>query len=101
MRSTASHGPPEATVHPTGKTPAVLLKKRANCPVPRAKIYVFPKDRSYDLKKPARLDTGDVRPSSPDVRRVAMDAVAPQDVRWMRVRSSRVVLSRQCRGQAP
>src|SRR6201999_1725776 len=40
-----------------------------------AKIYVFPKGRSYDLKKPARLDTGDVRPSSPDVRRVAMDAL--------------------------
>ena len=29
-----------------------------------------------------------------------MDAHLPQDVRQERVRSSRVVLSRQCRGQA-
>jgi hypothetical protein len=30
------------------------------CQARRAKIFIFPKDRSYDLKKPARLDTGDV-----------------------------------------
>jgi hypothetical protein len=29
-------------------------------PVLRSKIFIFPKDRIYDLKKPARLDTGDV-----------------------------------------
>src|ERR1700754_1690402 len=27
-----------ATVYPTGKTPTVLLKKRANCPAPPTKI---------------------------------------------------------------
>ena len=37
--------------------------------------------------------------SSPDVRRVAMDAVVPQDVRRNRVRSSRVVLSPRRWGQ--
>jgi hypothetical protein len=36
---------------------------RLFCPTaqaPFAKIFFFPKDRIYDLKKPARLDTGDV-----------------------------------------
>ena len=37
--------------------------------------------------------------SSPDVRRAAMDAVVPQDVRHGRVRSSRVVLSPRRWGQ--
>jgi hypothetical protein len=44
----------------TGKTPKT---RRLFCPTSqgcRAKIFFFPKDRSYDLKKPARLDTGDV-----------------------------------------
>jgi hypothetical protein len=47
--------PPRDT---TGKTPKT---RRLFCPTSqarRAKIYVFPKDRTYDLKKPARLDTG-------------------------------------------
>jgi len=37
--------------------------RRLFCPtsqVRRAKIFIFPKDVNYDLKKPARLDTGDV-----------------------------------------
>ena len=38
--------------------------------------------------------------SSPDVRRAAMDAVAAQDVRHNRVRSSRVVLISRCWNQA-
>ena len=40
------------------------------------KYLPFPTIVTYDLKKPARLDMGDVGPSSPDVRRVAMDADA-------------------------
>ncbi len=38
-------------------------RARLFCPTSqarRAKIFIFPKDRIYDLKKPARLDTGDV-----------------------------------------
>jgi len=37
--------------------------RRLFCPTSqarRAKIFLFPKGRTYDLKKPARLDTGDV-----------------------------------------
>jgi hypothetical protein len=37
--------------------------RRLFCPTSqarRAKIFVFPKHRTYDLKKSARLDTGDV-----------------------------------------
>jgi hypothetical protein len=37
--------------------------RRLFCPTSQArrvKIFVFPKGRTYDLKKPARLDTGDV-----------------------------------------
>jgi hypothetical protein len=37
--------------------------RRLFCPTsqaPLAKIFVFPKHRSYDSTKPARLDTGDV-----------------------------------------
>jgi hypothetical protein len=44
----------------TGKTPKT---RRLFCPTSQArlaKIYLFPKDRSYDLKKSARLDKGDV-----------------------------------------
>jgi hypothetical protein len=44
----------------TGKTPAGLLKDRGRCLAPLAKIFLFPKGRSYDLRKSARLDTGDV-----------------------------------------
>src|SRR5262249_7294653 len=60
----------------TGKTPLRLFINDATCPAARAKIFAFPKHRSYDLKKPARLDTGDVRPSSPAVRRVVRDGEA-------------------------
>jgi hypothetical protein len=40
-----------------------LKSRRLFCPTSqarRAKIFIFPKYSIYDLKKPARLDTGDV-----------------------------------------
>jgi hypothetical protein len=43
----------------TGKT-LRLFRNSAPCPALRAKIFTFPKYSIYDLKKPARLDTGDV-----------------------------------------
>ena len=36
------------------------FRSEAECPALRAKIFIFPKDRTYDLAKTARLDTGDV-----------------------------------------
>jgi hypothetical protein len=68
---------------------------RLFCPTSQAratKIFVFPKVGSYDLKKPARLDTRDVRPivsrreAGCDGRSRCADDV------HRRVRSSRVVL---------
>ena len=43
----------------TGKTLLLFINDRRS-PALRAKILVFPKGRTYDLTKPARLDTGDV-----------------------------------------
>jgi hypothetical protein len=41
----------------TGKTFAPF-RNRAACPAPRAKIYAFPNDRTYDLTKPSRPPKG-------------------------------------------
>jgi hypothetical protein len=47
-------------VLPVGQPPKT---RRLFCPTSQArgaKIFVFPKDRIYDLTKPSRLDTRDV-----------------------------------------
>jgi hypothetical protein len=44
-------------------TGSLQKTRRLFCPTSQgrqAKIFFFPKYRIYDLKKPARLDTGDV-----------------------------------------
>src|SRR5581483_2819155 len=41
----------------TGKT-LLLFINDAICPAHRAKIFVFPKERNYDLKKPSRARYG-------------------------------------------
>ena len=85
---------------PTGKTPAALLKKCAPCPASGAKIYAFPKDRTYDLTKPARASK-EGRFAIATTRGAGCDGrVSAARRAARRVRSSRVVLSRQCRGQA-
>jgi hypothetical protein len=58
--------------------------RRLFCPTSqdrRAKIFIFPKGRNYDLTKLARPNTRDVRPSSRHVGRVAMDATAREMMR--------------------
>jgi hypothetical protein len=53
----------KTAVHPLVRRATAQKTRRLFCPTSQArcaKIYIFPKDRTYDLKKPARLDTGDV-----------------------------------------
>jgi hypothetical protein len=47
----------------SGSRVGSVKTRRLFCPTSqarRAKIFLFPKDGSYDLKNPARLDMGDV-----------------------------------------
>jgi len=80
-----------------GQTPGRFRK--AACPAPFAKIFVFLKIRKYDLTPavPPRHEGRDGQ-SSPDVRRDAMD-VWCHGTNDTRVRSSRVVLSPRRWGQ--
>ena len=89
----------------TGKTPGALLKNRGHCPVPPAKIFIFPKHRNHDLKKLSRAHYGG-RFAIVTTRGAGCDGrIGIAGERFRRVRSSRVVLSprrwRQVSGDDP
>src|ERR1700686_4332665 len=75
----------------TGKT-LPLFRSRAKCPVPFAKIFIFPKFKIMIKRTHPALTTEGVSRSPRCVVRGVMDAILPQGVRKKRVRSSRVVL---------
>jgi hypothetical protein len=95
FRSLGLHG---RTSGQTSKT------RRLFCPTSqarRAKIYHFPKDRSYGLKKSSRARYRGASPSSRSVARVVMDALGAAGECTEGVRSSCVVLIPRRWDQSP
>jgi hypothetical protein len=65
----------------TGKTAGLRPPTGGRCPALRAKTIIFPIDRIYDLSKPPRPDTRDVRPIVTTRGADAMDTLGAQAMR--------------------